>query len=311
MPDAYRINGLIIHSEFPFSALESLTPEDHQSADIALYLSDQLATLDDWQPLYVVPMAVDSNEPFLTTAQRDSRILLRAHGHVDFVMEPDGQTVHCTPLSSATAIIEQLFVDLVLPHLLQLRGRPCFHASAVALPKGDAVAFLGNSGAGKSTMAAAMVRRAEARLICDDFLALQTGEQGTTAQPSNASVRLWTDSAAALSGDADQLPRATSRSSKRRLALNGAEGPCTLKRFYLLEKGEQAPTIEPLSPRDGLVGLAKHLNRLDPDDRQALQNELALLSDLVARVPVYRLVYRRRYQELDRVVDAIVDNLSR
>lgn len=67
------------------------------------------------------------------------------------------------------------------------------HASAVCW-EGSAVAFTGASGAGKSTMAAACVLHAGAKLLCDDTAVLGQGPNGrVTVWPGAARNRLCGD----------------------------------------------------------------------------------------------------------------------
>ena len=76
-------------------------------------------------------------------------------------------------------------------------GHLSLHASAVAID-GRAIALLGPKGAGKSTLALALVQRG-ARLITDDTLIVRFDEHGAPwAVPGMQRVRLWEDSARAL-----------------------------------------------------------------------------------------------------------------
>lgn len=66
---------------------------------------------------------------------------------------------------------QRLLVAQVLPFAAVLRGLEALHASAVAID-GEAVAFVGRSGAGKTSVAAALSRRGAA-FLADDVLALE------------------------------------------------------------------------------------------------------------------------------------------
>ena len=65
-----------------------------------------------------------------------------------------------------------LLEGFVLGLLAGLRGALVLHASAVELPDGRALAFIGPSGTGKSTMAA-LLTRAGCRLLADDVVAVE------------------------------------------------------------------------------------------------------------------------------------------
>ena len=80
-------------------------------------------------------------------------------------------------------------------------GDVALHASAVCID-GRAVALLGSRGAGKSTLAFALVKQG-ARLLTDDTLIVRFDDQGEPwAAPGLQRVRLWEDSARALGASA-------------------------------------------------------------------------------------------------------------
>jgi hypothetical protein len=70
------------------------------------------------------------------------------------------------------------------------------------------------------------------------------------------------------------------------------------------------PAITPLPRRLALMELASHLYRLDPRDRARLTGEIELLYHLVSAVPVARLAYRRSYEDLPAVREAILADLG-
>jgi hypothetical protein len=105
-------------------------------------------------------------------------------------------------------------LGILLGTLLHQRGLFTLHASAVAIGSG-AVAFIGPKGAGKSTTAAALLRRGHG-LVTDDVLALDVGpEKGVLAYPAFPQVKLWPASADELGYDAHSLPRLSSEVDKR------------------------------------------------------------------------------------------------
>ena len=75
----------------------------------------------------------------------------------------------------------ELLVANALPALLWQHGAFMLHAACVRLPGGAVVAIAGQSGAGKSRLAASLVG-AGAELIGDDSLALYAAEQGVLAK---------------------------------------------------------------------------------------------------------------------------------
>ena len=81
------------------------------------------------------------------------------------VVAPDGRSVEVEGEAGA------LLTGQTLPLAATLQGRACLHASAVVLG-GEAIAFVGGPGAGKTTLASALVAEG-AELLTDDVLALE------------------------------------------------------------------------------------------------------------------------------------------
>ncbi|MBI4703906.1 MAG: hypothetical protein HY744_22585 [Deltaproteobacteria bacterium] len=170
------------------------------------------------------------------------------------------------------------------------------------------VAFAGPSRSGKSTLASGL--GAPFALVCDDCVVVRLGAPEVSIWPSYPAARLLGDSAKALfAGRGPLVPVSPRTRHKVRVDLAPRTGLFELRRLYRLDPADQDPAIVPLSRRDALVELARHLHRLDPDDRSRLRAEFEQLEELVSRVPVARLLCRHRYEDLPRVAAAIEADL--
>ncbi len=106
--------------------------------------------------------------------------------------------------------------------LLHQRGRLVLHASA-AVVAGQAVAFVGESGYGKSTLALALTPPGE--VLTDDVLPIRIDTDGVWAEPS---------------GFPPRLP-AAGGAGKRRVPISPAT-PARLRALYVLQWGEEIRT---------------------------------------------------------------------
>ena len=113
------------------------------------------------------------------------------------------------------SLIRLPLLGMVLAAVLQQRGLLVLHASAVAF-NGDAVAFLGGSGWGKSTLAATLYARGHP-LVADDLVAVDVGgRENPIVLPGFPQLKLLPEAAAAsLGDDAELLPRLASGFDKR------------------------------------------------------------------------------------------------
>ena len=183
---------------------------------------------------------------------------------------------------------------------LHQRGRLVLHASAVALGPG-AVAFLGGSGWGKSTTAAALHTRGHP-LVSDDVLALgDPADAWPCVYPGFPQLKLSPEAAASLGDAVDALPRLHASHAKRaRPAPEGfSPGPRLLARLYVLADGERLG-LEPLAPNEQVIELVRHSYCAPLLPATTAAANLRQCAGLVARVPVLRL---RRPRDLDRLDD--------
>ena len=108
--------------------------------------------------------------------------------HGCYVVSPDGRRILGAPPGGAAWRWERLVLAQVLPLAAVLRGLDVFHASAVELT-GRAIAFLGRSGAGKTTLASRIVARG-AGLVTDDVLAVDVAGATVRAHRGGAVARI-------------------------------------------------------------------------------------------------------------------------
>lgn len=119
----------------------------------------------------------------LVTIDRDPhwgyRIWAREYGEHFVTM--DGRRAWCRGAEGGRDLTELLLFGRTLPLVATLLGLELLHASAVVL--GDrAVAFVGESGAGKSSIVAHLVAQG-AGFLADDVLAIERGATITRAHP--------------------------------------------------------------------------------------------------------------------------------
>jgi hypothetical protein len=305
----YRLSGHLIETQIPLDEYAGVV-------SAAVIAPDIVVTRAAAAPERAVPPEAFRNrieidgEPVLSVAVLAGRPLLRVHGYADFLVDRHGREVECTPVPRCPPdALAQVVVDRLLPHLLSYRGVPTLHASALALasPCGAAVAFVGDPGAGKSTIAGAL--SPPLLLLCDDCAALEIGTERVYVHPSYPLVRLRGDAASHLAPDGPKLARSPQRNIKWRFPRAAADRARPLFKIYAIERDARGTIVEALSPRDVVAELARHLYRLDPTDRGRLGEELALLEHVACSVAVARLHYRPGLQALASITEAVLSDL--
>jgi hypothetical protein len=182
----------------------------------------------------------------------------------------------------------------ILGLVLRLRGVTCLHASAVVLD-GQAVAFVGNAGAGKSTTAAAFARRGNA-ILSDDVVALTERGGAFFVSPAYPYLSLWPEAVEVLYGSPEALPHLSRNYEKRCLSLEDQklqfeERSLPLAAIYILgeRRGDPAPTLEDVPAQRAFLTLVANSFATCVLDTALRAQEFALLGRLVSTVPVREL----------------------
>jgi hypothetical protein len=173
----YRIHGWILATERPLPLLRPLEPADTTSiTDIDV----RFAPLCE-------PVAEDivfsRGGVFLLT---DGSAFIAGHG-VRIRIEAGARLIVDVMQSLSDAELHTWLFGAAMGVLCHQREQPPLHASVVEID-GQAVAFAGISGAGKSTMAQVLLRRGH-RLLTDDQAIIDPDT--LLVQPAFPSMKLW------------------------------------------------------------------------------------------------------------------------
>ncbi len=235
--------------------------------------------------------------------------LLRFPDLADFEVSVDGKEVVSHPTGGVDeATVEHLYINQLVPLAMSRQGRPSFHASVVTVPDG-AVAFLGKTGMGKSTLAASFALH-ESAFLTDDALLIEETNDGCLVLPSHASLRLWEDSVEALiEADAPQAD-VISYSSKARILAGGAltfhdEQLPLLAAFVLGDEPSTDVSIRTLAGLDRYMSWLENSFVLDVTDQQLLSQHFKWTDRISASVPTFALDYPRDYGILPDVRRAV------
>jgi hypothetical protein len=207
-------------------------------------------------------------------------------------------------------------IDQVGPLLVRLDGVVVLQASAVAVV-GAALAFLGASGMGKSSLAGGFVAEG-AVLLADDFVVVRDDRGRYVTTAAYAGLRLWPDSATHLAGDAEALDEVADYQDKRRWPLPHPAGTADVPLAALVVLGGEPPAGDGADCTVGLVlgtdafrlayGQAIRVRR---GDRASQAAEMDWFARLVEAVPVLYLEHRRDYDALPAVVAEVRAALGR
>lgn len=214
-----------------------------------------------------------------------------------------GQMVgHAVTVRLSDSIADNLLLDtyrrMVVPMVLQVRGREVLHASAIQWGSRVA-AFCAVSGTGKSTLAYGMSLRGH-RLWADDVVVVEVADR-ITALPLPFRVRLTAESASLLVGGEHEGKQALGN-------LQRAARPSALAAILLLERGRgQVQRVHP--PTSAFPALLAHAYNFDAEDRERKRLTVEQYLALVARVPIFTFPIPAGLTDLQTTLDRLESTL--
>ena len=282
---SYRAYGLEIGSELPLPELPA--GRRHSDTWIRFGKVKWPGPIDQNLPYNFL---VDENSIYLSW-QEAGRFLIR-----------EGREIIVDPLLGIDEAIIRLLLAGILGVLLYQRGVLTIHASVVAIDNESAVAFLGDKGWGKSTLAAALHTQGHS-FLSDDLLAIDfKPARPPEVRPGFPQLKLWPDSVYCLGGDATRLARLHPDFEKRAspVTRNFACNAFALRSLYVLSHGTTVG-LEALPVQSALTEVVRHsqATRFLRDQGNAPRHFLQC-AKLVNEVPLYQL---RRPNDLNHVSD--------
>jgi hypothetical protein len=211
------------------------------------------------------------------------------------------------------------FFSYALPLWLESRRVPVLHASAVSF-ENRVVAFVGQSGIGKSTLCAELVRSG-CYFVTDDGLPLREDERGNWhCAPGPPLIRLWPSALERRLGiSAGELPKVRSSLDKRMMPCaptydSDTTAGLELAAVYLLEgqpEGDMEVSICACTARESLVHLIEHSLAAAPAAALGLSTRrFGQLSRIAEWTPVRRLRYPSGADGSERIREAIGEDIS-
>lgn len=286
MTDTYRLHGLDIASPYPLGHRgESACPDITVTVEMAPEGTDHSSPLTGRR---VAHLTVDRPYYELVDRGADGQVF-RYHGLVDVLIPPDQRQVRCLLLPEAEeAMLPVILAGNVISSLLLLRGECVLHASAVECD-GQAVALVGRSQSGKSTLAALAALNG-ARLVTDDVLRVVEDSGGLVCHRGGSDLRLRPSSKAlAEAGRAVVQTTADGRHLLRAPATPFDTLAMRAVVFPRLRTSDHPLVRTRIEPKDALFTMLACPRVQNWEDLATAAAHFSRLASLAEHVPAYTL----------------------
>ena len=246
----------------------------------------------------------------------DGQTYLRWSERFEFLVSADGRAILARPLASGSREAFHVYLlGQALSFALVKQGFDPLHATAVTID-GTAVAFLGNSGYGKSTLAAAFVQSGHP-LLTDDLLVLSPGRDGFVAHPGPSRIKLFPEVSRMVLGPHARGTLVAKTTTKRVIPLrdgHATPSAAPLQMIYVLSTPDRRSTrvvIRRVSKRQACLALLRNAFNTAVTDPQRLTRQFAFAANVASRVTIKTLSYPRTIGSLAYARDAILADVSR
>ncbi|MGA9875043.1 MAG: hypothetical protein WBQ21_04470 [Solirubrobacteraceae bacterium] len=239
----------------------------------------------------------DGSVSYRIEAHPEAGYLISGPAYGKHVLSADGRHLTCAPEGSTAAANgwQRLLIAQVLPFAALLRGLEVFHSSAVILD-GRAIAFLGASRAGKTSVAFELCRGG-GDFLADDVLAVERVEDRLFGHPGTPMAGLDrvkagqpTDDESGFDGESSSGQETVAVSDRESLVrMTGATAPVPLGALFFLDRrsdGPSRPHFEPAA--DAQLLLTATFNFVLATPRRL--HDLLDVCALAASRPVERIV---------------------
>lgn len=253
-----------------------------------------------------------SSESGRVTAIKDDLLMFRVPDLAIFGVK-GGRYIKISPLSMVDDGELRLFVlGTCMGIVLMQRKTLPLHGSAVAID-GHVFAFVGEQGAGKSTLAHAFLKRG-GQLITDDVIAISHIEDKPYVIPAYPQQKLWEESLQAFGEKTEGYKSLFSRESKYAIPIesNYCESPLPISRIYELIPGDTNKVI--LSAIEGLyrfLTLHRHTYRNFLISRLNLKEwHFNQTAKILSSIPCLQIQRPTDYFSADEIVSLILNSLE-
>jgi hypothetical protein len=309
-PYSYCVYGIVVHSEIP---LALPARGDGELGEIELRVAPASYFSDISRGMR---LQQDSGSFYQYARLPDGSSYVRWEEVGEFLISANGRRISARQFDETHGESFQVYLlGQALSFALVKQGFEPLHATTVVI-NGEAAVLLGESGFGKSSLAASFIEAGH-RMLTDDLLILQRFRGKFLAYPGPPRIKLFPKSARRFLRTAAIGVAMNSWTKKLVLPLDRTQSsaiPVPVKAIYTLAGPRQVCRnqqirVTVLSPRESFMELVKNTFNYRIVNPDRLQRQFEETAEVVSTAPVKRISYPRVLAHIPAVRDAILADL--
>ena len=241
------------------------------------------------------------------------QLLIRIRGVARYLIKRDRIGIDREP-DAHPGDVDAFLLGTALGALWHLRGGFPLHAAAIHFDD-YCVAFTGESGAGKSTMAAALAGRGH-KVFSDDVSYIRSSGLNLEAYPGANRIRLWDSAMDGLNYNKQGVERELRGFDKFLIPFEGrqdAARPMRLAAIYRLETAfsDSQPYIDRLKGMAAFEAILQNTYRLQLAEAMGRRQQVfEFCKQIAGEVPVFQLSRPMNFEMLGKVLDLVENHLQ-
>jgi len=226
---------------------------------------------------------------WLSFSKNENTFHISCKDILELKIEPSANKISCTPKHGVKEnTIRHLILDTAIPFYLSLQKNTLVLHGSIARKNNTAVAFIGESGSGKSSIASHLSKNGW-KVMSDDVVIIHKG----LAYPSYPGIRLWPKMLDSFYPEVS-ASRVSDFNEKKRVPLEFTNSPCQISAIYCLEQVNSKPEL--------FTKLISSSFILDIKNEKVIKNHFLMLSSLKDSLLIENFNYSRDKKGLELVL---------
>ena len=241
---------------------------------------------------------------------RNGSYLLRLENAVDFLISPTGDLIQYHVFGDFKDLnVGKALFNQIIPMVLNLRGIETLHASCVLSTKG-AIAFIGNGGYGKSTIAAGLVY-AGLKLLSDDAVPIILDGKKLWTSSGIPRMGLWQRSRDLLEINIE-IDNPSDKAFVKLSPMQYKHGNFPLTHIYFLNPSDKTTntSIISMETQEIFIELTRAAHRLDLTNNAMLKHQFNILHQTAKLITARKLIYHRDISNIKELCQTVLFDLE-